>query len=149
MSDQAVVDWPVDLVDGEDVAEAEMNEQGDEIEEPAAEAEQLALPTFEGMKPSGATVSFSGSVNVPSPAEKVTFEDGDVYFLIKGHVSGVAHRRKSKVGLVRDQAVIIEDIVRVDDFEAEGIFRKALPTVEMSHAHRNDDFEEDGTEVRA
>jgi hypothetical protein len=140
------VDRPVDETPE---AEVELNGQGDEIEEPAAEAEQLALPTFEGLKPSGATVSFSGSVNCPTAAEKVTFEDGDVYFLVKGHVSGVAHRRKSKVGLVRDQALIVEDIVRVDDFEAEGIFRKAMPTVEMSNAHRNDDFEEDGEEVRA
>lgn len=109
-----------------------------EVEAP--QAEQLALPSFEGLKPTGATVSFSGSVNVPSPAEAVSFEDGEVYFLVKGRVSGVAHRRKAKAGLVRDQATLVDEIVRVDEFEATGLFRRLLPTSTTSERHRDDDL---------
>ena len=142
MSDQAVVDRPVDLVDGKDV-DPEMNGQGDEFDGGATvEAEQLALPTFEGLKPTGATVSFSGSVNVPSSAESVTFDDGEVYFLVKGTVSSVSHRRKSKVGLVRDQGVMVEELIRIDDFEAVKMFRDRMPTVETSHRHTNEEPEE-------
>lgn len=109
----------------------------DEVDEP--KAEQLALPTFEGHQPHGATVKFNGTVSVPSSVDAIGYND-EVYFLVKGRVSYIGHGKRGKVGLVREQTVEVNQLLRLDDFEAVGIFREHEPSIIKSDRHRNDDL---------
>lgn len=101
--------------------------------------EQQVLPTFEGIAPAGATISFTGTVALDRSAEPIGPEE-TVYHLVESHPVGINHRKRGSIGWRREQTLEVGRILRVDSAEAIAALGNSDTVIEFSNAHRNDDL---------
>lgn len=115
--------------------------------EPAENVEQQSLlPEFEGARPSGADLSFVGTTQLDESSEPSRYGER-VFYLIEGEVSGVAHKRKNNVGMVRRHTVDVEHAYKLDELQAKQVLKEiedGQRSLQVSHRHRNDPSDEDG-----
>lgn len=110
------------------------------VDEQEQEAQQTQLPGFEGIVPTGATISFTGSVTLPTTAP-VVGPDEVVYFLVEAQTDDIDHKKMARTGWTRRQNLAVSRITRVNDAEAMAAFGDDdASVIEFSTSHRNDDL---------
>jgi hypothetical protein len=72
-------------------------------------AEQQSLFTFEGRSVQGRQIRFTGTVALDDQGELLQIGDL-VEIKVFGTVTGINHERRPKLGLVRDQKVVVDDL---------------------------------------
>lgn len=100
---------------------------------------QTQLPGFEGIVPTGATISFTGTVTLPSTAP-VVGPDEVAFFLVEAQNDEVNHKKMARTGWTRRQNLAVSRILRVDEAEAIAALGNSDTVIDFSTAHRNDDL---------
>jgi hypothetical protein len=111
-----------------------------EVDEAAAieEPRQIALPGFEGVQPTAATLGFVGSVALPSSAEPVG-PDEIAYYLVEAVAEGIGHKKMARSGWTRRQVLTVSRVLKVGRDDALEAFGDDDASV-IDFAHRNDDL---------